>query len=217
MRRDIVLLVWSVTLLIGCSNTAGPDPSEQYPANIVSLVNSSPFPAKQDVHAESVPSGGFIWLFTLDFGKPHDCPSGCFYSRAWGLRNGDKVAWFQVNEYDESEFPWLVLYDLGPDDSNLLRPEMYRALEDADWWFYRYSFLHRVAQAEDIGRAPLAHAVYSLYSFGDGHLARLLLANGIVRGDRDLLLALAGLPSPGDQYNEVKEEALHLLGLPPGA
>src|SRR5712671_3353740 len=40
----------------------------------------------------AVPEKGFL-LFTASYGDPQDCPAGCFYAQAWGIKYAGRIGW----------------------------------------------------------------------------------------------------------------------------
>ncbi|MFN8179279.1 MAG: hypothetical protein U0167_15210 [bacterium] len=207
-------LLLSAATMIGCSNPAGP-PVEKHPplANpeaIREFVRRSPFPDKQEIVITRVTPDEDVWLFQVSYGPPFDCWLGCTYSWASGLANGEKIGWFQVEDYGEFDTSKIALYQVDQSDENLCSPDFWTSLEHCDDDFFHYAFLRRVARSEVIGRQPLAAAIATLPAFFDGYLAQELIDNTVVRGDCGLLRALAALPHHPD-YVPVVQEAQTLL------
>lgn len=42
----------------------------------------------------SAPDQGFL-LFTATYGEPQDCPAGCFYAQAWGIKYAGQIGWIR--------------------------------------------------------------------------------------------------------------------------
>src|SRR3954469_12802521 len=40
------------------------------------------------------PKKGFL-LFTATYGDPQDCPAGCFYAQAWGIKYAGRIGWIE--------------------------------------------------------------------------------------------------------------------------
>jgi hypothetical protein len=209
----ILLALAGLLGLSACSDSVSPT-TPRHPAAIDSFVASLRLPDKQP--ADIVPIGppGVVWLFRVEYGTPNDCPSGCFYSSAYGLMNNQKIAWFELLDYDGRDVSGIPLYAFDPTDFYLFKGETFHAIEAVNLWFYRYSFLQRLAESTNVGSAPLALVAYTLFEFTNVHLAETLIENSVVRADREILFTLAGLPSrPGDPYADVRTAARQLLGI----
>ncbi|MFL5402912.1 MAG: hypothetical protein ACJ8BF_08860 [Gemmatimonadales bacterium] len=143
-------------------------------------------------------------IFEVSYGKPQDCPAGCFYSGAAGLKYGSRIGWLEHDDYER-------------DDSvkARVRGRMFRS-EDLDEYLLsekfdtrlrtrlgRYSpmadqvILPLVLRNPQVPRRRLLHYVESLYGDVQQWLANLLVGIPKVQQDADLLTLLANLPRAG--------------------
>ena len=66
-------------------------------------------------------------IFSTSYGEAHDCPSGCFYSTAYGLKHKDKIGWLQPPEDNEAGS-----YSFDKTDSYLFSSEFLTSLAKED-------------------------------------------------------------------------------------
>ena len=187
-------------------------PVDTFPAEIDSIAAALPFPDKQPVAVyflEQAP--GSLWMFRVSYGEPQDCPSGCIWNTAWGIRTSRKIGWFAIDDHHSGVDPSVIdLLSLDRHDADWMTEETFDAVEAADFLFFRVGFLPRVAECVEVGAAPLETVAYTLFRHYDLGLARLLIRNPVVRSNIDLLFILAALPAG---YEEVSAEARALLRL----
>ena len=197
-------------VLLGCDNFDG-DP--EVPAVISTFVAGHDLPNPQPVRIFdlAVTDGEDIDLFTVSYGPPMDCPSGCFYATAHGLRRGEAVGWLVPDLPESSLF---VAYDFGEADAALYTDELFARLEAVDEWAYRYALLPVLARDPDVPRDVLLRVARGLYAYINFSLGRALLENEAVIADEELLTLLADLPVLDDGYDPyatVRERAQALL------
>lgn len=206
--RKYVLATLPLWFATGCDVFG----SDNVPSEISAFVARYPLPDSQpiDVSAVMAAGGEDIDLFSVSFGPPMDCPSGCYYETAYGLRRGTTVGWLEPPVLEEQD-PAPV-YDFGEADTELYEPAFFTRLEATDDWVYRYAFLPVLASDPDVPRDVLLRVTRGLYEYIQPSLGRALLANAAVVTDRELLALLAELPVfRGDAYSFVRAEAQELL------
>jgi hypothetical protein len=184
------------------------------------------------VEAESLPEAqrpeiGFadaeadVTAFRVDFGPGCDCPSGCFYSTAFGLQFRDRIGWMEVTQafcLRDSLRIEQNRFDLRPRDSVLFSTtfrERFRreaTVDDAnDVQAPVYEvFLDMLATDEDTPRETLLELARLLQDVYRPGLGYALLENPVVRSSTPILEVLAGLPDEGG-YRGVRDRARGLL------
>jgi hypothetical protein len=210
-----VLNGFAVALCVAFLGCGGDSPFDvDVSDGVDSLAAIAPFPKKQVPLEASLAVGRDITLFTLMYGEPQDCPSGCFYSTAYGLRNGAKIAWLAVDDMDEVNLDDLELYEFDARDSILFTDAGFRAIDALDSYFYHSHFLTRLAASTTVGTGPLVSVAQTLPGWISPYLADVLIANPVVRTSREVLVVLADLPvyNYDDSYGRVRAEAQRLLG-----
>src|SRR5262245_39559038 len=92
----VTIAILSISVAgIGCGGGSPFDADVS--ASVASLAAMAPFPDPQLPSETKLAIGHDITLFTLQYGEAQDCPSGCFFSTAYGLRNKDKIACFAID------------------------------------------------------------------------------------------------------------------------
>ena len=215
-RRSRVLLpiVLLVLAPLGCdlSSTSGVD------EDIVAFVEAEPLPESQTptvVFSDEELDASAFWV---SFGEARDCPSGCFYSKAYGLQFQDRIGWMGFDAYgrDDSVRTKVSAFDVQPGDSTLveegLRNEFEEALEGADRSVAGATydhFLQLLAGDEDTPSRTLLDLSRLLEDQYRPELGLVLLDNPVVRSSESILEVLAGLS--GDRYETVRDRAQELL------
>lgn len=155
-----------------------------------------------------------VEVFGVFYGHPYDCPSGCAYSSAVGLRRAGSVGWIRLNDVEGFEPDSASLYDVTPADSALWRPglwERMRASESMQSWFWP-AFLPVIARDPQTEAGVLLETSRMLYHYISPHVAWQLLRNPAVQQDRATLTVLAALPVfRGDSYATARIRAEELL------
>ncbi|MCD4761087.1 hypothetical protein K8R42_04275 [bacterium] len=151
-----------------------------------------------------------VKLFSVSFGKPMDCPSGCIYSSATGLKNGSKIGWLKVIGAVKQEK--IIMYDFDDNDKYLYSDQFLIALKEKHSNVYQTVFLPNLAEDKDVPKDLLLKIANGLSSYIQPHLASQLLKNPVVQKDKEILNIIANLPVfQGDAYNIWRQKAQDLL------
>ncbi|RLE42979.1 hypothetical protein DRJ48_02135, partial [Candidatus Woesearchaeota archaeon] len=187
-------------------------PTSPTSSPIETFVNSFDFPKMQGVNILiDIPEEN-IKVFQISYGEPQDCPSGCFFSRATGIKNNNKIAWISINNYDDFDVSNLQMYDFDSSDSYLFTDEFFNKLKSRDSWVYQYAFLPLLAKDPDTPNETLLKIAEALSSDIQPLLANSLLENPSVQQNKEILTIIANLPVfSGDAYEEVRSKAQDLL------
>jgi len=155
-----------------------------------------------------------VEVFRVKYGQPHDCPSGCFYSSAHGVRSETRVGWLVFNDVDSFEPDTSRFFDVTPADSALCRADLWdrmQADEPSRQWFWS-ALLPIIARDADTDPQALVRISRLLYSYISPHVAWRLLENPYVQHDVPILTNLARLPVfRGDAYELIRARATELL------
>ncbi len=215
MNKIIILAILGIILISGCgqeTNTPEQPPTSPTSSPIETFVNSFDFPKMQGVNILiDIPEEN-IKVFQISYGEPQDCPSGCFFSRATGIKNNNKIAWISINNYDDFDVSNLQMYDFDSSDSYLFTDEFFNKLKSRDSWVYQYAFLPLLAKDPDTPNETLLKIAEALSSDIQPLLANSLLENPSVQQNKEILTIIANLPVfSGDAYEEVRSKAQDLL------
>ncbi len=200
-------------------------PADRLPKDTLSLglqvehfIRAADFPALRSSYPIFRQPERDLLIFGVSFGSPQDCPSGCFYSGAIGLRLGRKLGWIDIRDYDNT--PGL--------DTRIRRGWFLPTVED--WYLFSRAFLDTlyvhfgeyefvveqvvlplVSGSPHAPRDLLVHLAERLYARVDQSLARLLTRAPVVQSDPEILTLLAGLPNGGPPYEKARRHALEAL------
>lgn len=219
-RTALVLpTVLIAVLLVGCDSW-GSDP--KIDEDIKSFIEAESLPEAQRPEIDFEDAEAGITVFRVDFGPGCDCPSGCFYSTAYGLRFRDRIGWMSVEREFCLEDTVRVSgdhFDPQPRDSTLFSADVRNRLREAvttdeanDVQAPVYEvFLNMLAKDEDTPVRALLDLARLLQESYRPSVGYALLENPTVRSERSVLEVLASLPDSGG-YEGVRERAQDLLG-----
>ncbi len=219
------LFSWACALLLvsGCGSSEpptgvdapGPTPAT---AAVNEFVASQGLPLFHWTH-QIVMRDGYE-CFGVSFGPGQDCPAGCFYSWAYGIRVGERVGWLGFENAWDFAPPPESCFDVLPTDAILFDFDTWLAISDADWSTAWNGLVPLLARDPDTARAALLNIATILYTHHSRLLALDLVNNPAVATDVEILTLLSELPVVGayDLYSEARSIALGLLGsaAPPG-
>jgi hypothetical protein len=215
-RHNALLLsiLFAVLVPLGCDQSM-PEVGE----DIAAFVEAEPLPESQDpnlVFSDSELGASAFWV---SFGEARDCPSGCFYSKAYGLKYQGRIGWMGVDAYgeDDSVTTKVSYFDVQKGDSTLFkegtRDRFEQAQEQSDRSYTDATydhFLEMLGEDEDTPSGTLLELAQLLKDEYRPELGRALLENPVVRSSESILEVLAGL-SPNGGYKTVRERARKLL------
>lgn len=218
LPKLLILIVAALTLgvLTGC-DIWGSDSSID--DDITSFIESENLPDAQTPDIRFDDSDSKVKAFRVEFGPGCDCPSGCFYSRAWGLEFRDRIGWIEVGEafcLQATVRSRATFFDVQPGDSTLFDNDFrdrFRKTtreEDDEYAPIYEVFLQMLARDKDTAPTTLSSLVELLFDERLSSVAKALIENPAVRSNEALLEKLANLPD-WVGYRPVKEEAEELL------
>jgi hypothetical protein len=96
LRGTIPRLLYAVMVIgtlgmVGCS-----DPFAPAPDDVRAFAVSEGLPQIRRVETVRHLRAEDVLFFRVTFGPPRDCPSGCFYDTALGLRHAGEIGWLEV-------------------------------------------------------------------------------------------------------------------------
>jgi hypothetical protein len=212
----LLFIVLAGGLLAGCDIFGG---GTELDEDIVSFVEAENLPHAKTPKISFDDSDSEVKAFQVEFGPGCDCPSGCFYSKGYGLKFRDRIGWLEVREafcLDESVRGQANFFDIRPGDSTLFDQDLRdRFKEKTAGDDYEYSviyklFLQRLARDRDVPSATLNALIDLLFEERFSNVAEALIQNPTVRSNESLLERLSNLPDWAG-YRPVKEEARELL------
>lgn len=215
--KVLVITVSTIGLLAGCDIwNGGPDVDE----DIRSFVESGNLSEAQTPEISFADSKSEVKAFRVRFGSGCDCPSGCFYSKGYGLKFRDRIGWMEVREFSCPNDPVqgeVKFFEVRPGDSILFdsgfldRFRESTAGENEEYAPIYEAFLQMIARDEDTPTNTLGALVDLLYEKRLSDVGEALIENPAVRSNQTLLETLANLPD-WVGYRPVKEKAQELLG-----
>ena len=119
-------------VIVSCDNIVEPI----IPNDIQNFVNNLNLEAPQKIKVIINVSNEDVYVFSVPYGPPQDCPSGCFYDYIYGLKNKNKIAAIESYNIDEN-------------DTYLFSDDFWEWLKNKDEWIYYSKFLPLLASDED--------------------------------------------------------------------
>ena len=166
------------------------------------------------------PQRGLL-LFSVSYGEPQDCPSGCVYSQAVGLKYGGQIGWLRVDDYEQPH----VLRDpqeggafpLASRDAYLFSVEFIDTLAAATGPYgaiVRHVVLPALFRHPNAPQAFLLRYARPLYAHFDAEIAYMIVSAPASKNDAEVLTLLAALPNGAKPYENARisaRTALHAL------
>jgi len=181
---------------------------------VIGFVNRSGI---DDIHTiNQIMVEGMFEAFSIEYGPAMDCPLGCVYWGAFGLRLGTKIGWLAHTIPSGTEVDSLTHFDVEATDTVLFDEALWSRMEenDATSHYLHTALLPVVALDEDSPLSVLRRQAEGLASYIHPHIAWNLLRNPAVQANREILTILSELPVyRGDPYDTARERALELLEL----
>ncbi len=169
------------------------------PSDIQNFVNKLELEDAQEIEIIIEVKTEDVYVFSVAYGPPMDCPSGCIYSGVWGLKNKAKISIFE-------------LYDIESIDTYLFSQEFFDIVKEKEQHIYYNMLLPLLAKDEDTPRTVLLFITEILYDYISTYIAYNLLDNPVVQADIEILTLLSELPVfQGDSYENIREIAKNLL------
>jgi hypothetical protein len=223
-RTVVLLLIGVLSLGVGCDELGARRDLEGEPLprindeDIEAFVDKEPLSEVQPARRLMKASSLGVTVFVVSFGGAHDCPSGCFYSTAYGLKVQNRVGWMGLHAYrhDDSLQTKVSRFDVQSRDSTLFGTEIREDFRQAQARSGRTAesayevFLEMLAGDQDTPNGALLDIVRLLDDEFHPGTGRALLDNPVVRSSRDILAVLAGLPKRG-AYADIRDQARDLL------
>lgn len=128
-----------------------------------------------------------VRIFEVSYGKPNDCPSGCFYSRGVGLAYGNKIGWIELYDYDNKiEEESVNYYVLSDGDEYLASEVMTNKLSNLDRNLYITRYRRMLADYDKTPDQSLNNFVNAISEDNDVCLAMILLNNPRIKSNKQL-------------------------------
>src|SRR3954468_4637980 len=194
------LRVLSVAVVAaGCRQTVAPD-LRSLPGDVSELVSQLPKLRTASTVFE-FPEHGFL-LFTASYGEPQDCPSGCFYSTAWGIKYAGRIGWIYGAPTMSS------FYDVRTSDSFLFDETLWDRMEK-EWVGAEFRIV--LASDSDTPITALERLATRLPEDGWPFLADLLVDVAQRRDARHVAEIISTLGSSTYNYSYSREHAANAL------
>jgi len=215
LMLSVILLVLFLALVIINSRHVDSD--------IQNFVDSSNFPQVQKVNILLSNPKENLKFFQVSFGKPQDCPSGCFYSSALGLKYNGKIGWISIEDYDSlPDKTNIVRYSLDSYNNYILSKEFYNELKSYSEKENKDMVLERgvtefILKNPNTSEGTLMY-IYDNYKFMDNNIVYYdvgatvaLLENPNIGQYKQILTIISNLPSNSGSNDKYIEQAKSLL------
>jgi hypothetical protein len=210
-RTQFIFVALVVTILVGCSDYDPIDGEYDPPSEEASdFIAQEPFEQLQ--YEREILDWNDIEFFSCAYGEGLDCPSGCFYSSAVGLRYNNRIGWLGFQDYHGYHPDSTRFYNFVESDTLLFDADTWFVLMGANWWACFDMLLPALAFDEQTSRSALLALSTILYTHESQRIAELLVENSAIATDTEILGILAALPViRTDIYAAVRARAQELL------
>lgn len=216
-RKATILIaaVLAVGLLNSCDIFRG---GTEIDEDIKSFVESEDLPEAQTPEVSFSDPNSKTKPFRVSFGEARDCPAGCFYSKAYGVKFRSRIGWMGLVPYgrDDTVKSKIKFFDVQAGDSTLFDPgfrDRFREAtkdQDPDGYAPIYeAYLQMLGGDEETPTGTLNSLIDVLFEGYFPDVASALIENPVIRSNETLLERLTELP--GDRYQPIREKAQELL------
>ncbi|MEZ4388051.1 MAG: hypothetical protein R3D98_10845 [Candidatus Krumholzibacteriia bacterium] len=214
MRQAVWAVVATVLVLaVGCGSDdlISADWNPTPPSDgVLRFVEEEGFAPLQ--YAHRILDWNGIEVFRAAYGEGLDCPSGCFYSQAYGLGYGNRIGWLGFEDFHDYEPDSSSFFDFVATDSLLFDVDTWFVVMSEDWQVCFDRLLPAIAGDSDSSRLALITLSTLIYTHESVEIAELLVQHPVVVEDREILGILSNLPViRSDVYQEVRLQAQELL------
>ena len=199
-----------------CDKDSGVLPPNELPsAAVIVFVQGQDVP---DIHSNRQRiKTDEVECFSVEYGPPMDCPSGCVYHEAVGLRVGSKIGWLSTDPQGYFTPETASFFDVESSDTALFNVSLWDRLDQdpVPQHFLWAEILPTLAGDTDTATSALIEIVKRLRSYIVPAVAYTLVENPVVQSTEAVLLELVQLPTEGGAYSEVvglAQELLEALG-----
>lgn len=148
-----------------------------------------------------VPENGLA-LFKAEYGDPQDCPSGCFFLTAWGLKYADQIGWIEGAPSTEKR------YDVKSTDQFLFDESLWDRIQK-EW--IGGGFRVMLACDTDTPTPALERLAARLPADGWPYLAEVLLEVAQRRSERHIVEMISDLGPSTYNFSGPRAHAASLL------
>jgi len=207
-----IAIVLFTTALQGCGdNPMRPDPPPDVPADVRSFVAEEGLPELRNIEIRYTGDNQTL-LFQVSYGSVHDCPSGCFYSSAIGLKLQDKIGWIRFDDRERLDLRRFHHFEVEESDAFLFDTSFWADLKHTDNYAHWSALIPMLAADTDTPPDALLEIARLLRGYISGNIVWNLLDNPNVRDSREILEVLADLPRfSGNPYESARRRARELL------
>src|SRR6478752_7778725 len=205
MKQIRWALVWSVVALtLSCRGTTTPG-APALPGDVAQFL--SPLPKLRSASTVfEFPEKNFL-LFTASYGDPQDCPAGCFYAQAWGIKYAGQIGWIDGAPAGQPR------YDVRPTDEFLFDETLWNRIQ-SEW--IGAGFRIMLSCDFDTPPAALERLASRLPQDGWPFLADLLVDVAQRRDARRVAEIISQLPASTYDYSHSRAHATAALDTWPG-
>lgn len=184
------------------------------PTLIEAFLEAQDLPRAQQHVVISISTDPLVEWFLVEYGDPMDCPAGCIFDTAFGLRYEDTVGWvgMSVRGDDVNEAAY---FDFTPEHPYLFSDDFLSALHEAEPRIGHHHLLWlALARDEDTPRPTLlriAHRLREASMFRGQAVALALMGHPAAASDREILTALLDFYPRNNGVAQVRQRARDLL------
>ncbi len=204
MRIRVIWIPLWLVLIPACQDLGVESHTGPVSSDIERFSAQANFPRPQPVKSLYWDGTEDVTVFLVSYGDPQDCPSGCYYAGAYGLKYRGKIGWLT---------PGIVpMFDLDSNDTFLFSDGFWTQLDVNANYSYRGLYVPLMIKDSDTPVPVLKRIANGLSSYIMPYYGELLLANQHVVTNREILTILSVLPVfQGDGYASIRRRALDLL------
>lgn len=194
--KNLIIVPFFIFLTVGCDQ-----PNEEINTQIQSFVDSENLPDAQEVKLRFVADSQGVTIFSVFYGPPHDCPSGCFYDAVFGIESERQIGWVLHEDYTTGVVDASNRYLFDEHETAMYDTCLLSLIRESEWGSILYwnMLSGLLARSEDSPTPVLEHIALSLYEYIAPYITFCLLSNPSIRSEVSVLCLMRNNPLANNQ------------------
>ncbi len=201
MKNLLIILPFFIFLTVACDQPSDDNGQSHIAEHIQSFVDNENLPDAQEVNVQFYADSQGVTIFSVPYGPPHDCPSGCFYSSVYGIDSERQIGWVLHEDYTEGVVDTSNRYNFDEYETAMYDTSLLSLIRESErgsilYWNMLSGLL---ARNEASPTSVLEHIALSLYEYIAPSATYYLLSNPRIRSEISVLCLMRNNPLASNQ------------------
>ncbi len=198
--------IFLIALILFSCEAIMPEPDPDFipiPKDVQDFVSEEQLPDDQEVRGDYFSEDPYLLLFSVPYGPAMDCPSGCFYSVAGGIKTERQIGWALSEDYPGGVLSIENRYSIDEYETVLFDTSIYNNIRESKWgegWYW--CILRYLAVDADTPSHVLEYIALSLYNYISPSMTIDLLSNPKIGSEPTVLCIMSANPLASQQGSQ---------------